>query len=216
MMDLPATRSRLDRDDFEAATGVSRETTERLEAYHALLVKWNKAINLVSRSTMSAVWSRHFQDSAQLVDLAPSKVDRWIDLGSGGGFPGLVVAAILAERQPEAQIVLVESDVRKAVFLSEAARAMALTVKVIAERAEAVTPQHASVVSARALAPLRELFPLVHRHLAREGVGLLPKGAQVDAELTDALVQWRATVQRRASRVGSEGVILLVRDLDRI
>ena len=202
-----------ERDNFRAKTGVSRETLARFDIYHAMLLKWNGAINLFSKATRDAIWTRHFLDSAQLVALAPPQAPRWVDLGSGGGFPGLVVAAILAERQPKTEVVLVESDSRKAVFLSEAARAMGLVVCVLPERAEAVTPQDATVVSARALAPLPQLLSLVHRHLERSGVALLPKGAQVKTELADALVHWHATVQTCQSRLGEGGVILRFTDL---
>lgn len=201
---------------FGRAVAVSRETLDRLDVYAALLRKWNGRINLVARSTLDDLWSRHFLDSAQLVDLAPAPVGRWVDLGSGGGFPGLVVAAVLAERQPDAPVVLVESDARKSVFLNEAARAMDLTVQVIAGRAEAVAAQNAAVVSARALAPLVALFPLVHRHLGLGGIALLPKGARWRDELASALVEWRATVQTWPSQLDRDSVILRVGDLARI
>ena len=110
--------------------GVSRETCERLEAYIALLTRWNARINLVSPATIETVWSRHVADSAQLFDLAPASASSWIDLGSGAGFPGLVVAALAADKQPGRHVTLVESDTRKAAFLTTAAREMDVDVTI--------------------------------------------------------------------------------------
>jgi 16S rRNA (guanine527-N7)-methyltransferase len=182
---------------FQAATGCSAAALQRLETYVALLAKWQAAINLVAPNTLPDLWQRHVLDSAQLLPLAPADTRRWLDLGSGGGFPGLVIAALGAE---SGLIVhLVESDQRKATFLREAARAMNLSnVSVHVKRIEAVEPAalHAAmgglpdVISARALAPLGDLLGLAHRLAGPDTVYLFPKGRQAEDELTGARRYW--------------------------
>lgn len=181
--------------EFQAATGCSDQALERLTIYAALVAKWQKAINLVAPNTLPQLWERHFLDSAQLLPLAPEGTSRWLDLGSGGGFPGLVIAALGIET-----VHLVESDQRKATFLREAARAMVLGahVTVHMKRIEAVEPEalHAAmggapqVISARALASLKELIPLAHRLAGPDTVYLFPKGRQAGDELTEARRYW--------------------------
>lgn len=181
--------------EFQAATGCSDQALERLTIYAALVAKWQKAINLVAPNTLPQLWERHFLDSAQLLPLAPEGTSRWLDLGSGGGFPGLVIAALGIET-----VHLVESDQRKATFLREAARAMVLGahVTVHMKRIEAVEPEalHAAmggapqVISARALASLKELIPLAHRLAGPDTLYLFPKGRQAGDELTEARRYW--------------------------
>lgn len=179
---------------FQKATGCSDQALERLTIYAALVAKWQKAINLVAPNTLPQLWERHFLDSAQLLPLAPKGTTRWLDLGSGGGFPGLVIAALGIET-----VHLVESDQRKATFLREAARAMGLSgVTVHMKRIEAVEPAalHAAmggapqVISARALASLKDLIPLAHRLAGPDTVYLFPKGRQAGDELTEARRYW--------------------------
>ena len=105
------------RSDFAAQSNVSRETLERLDVYADLLRRWTRKINLVSKGSLEGLWTRHFLDSAQLLTLAPESSVSWADLGSGGGFPGAVVAVLAAETRPDLKVTLVESDQRKAVFL---------------------------------------------------------------------------------------------------
>jgi len=150
---------------------VSRETFERLELFSALISKWNPVINLVSKSTIADLWNRHIVDSTQFYqpNLSP-KV--WLDIGSGGGLPGVVLAAILTEKSPETEIRFIESDMRKSTFLRTALREMGLQGTVITDRIEAVTPQQADMISARALADLTTLFDLSSRHLVNGGLCL--------------------------------------------
>ena len=143
-----------DGEAFRRAFDVSRETVERLETHVALLCKWNPRINLVAASTLAEVWTRHVADSAQLWPLRPPGARLWLDLGSGAGFPGLVVAALAAEEAPDLRVRLVESDARKAAFLATVAREADLPAEVLVERWQRLPPQAADVVSARALAPL--------------------------------------------------------------
>lgn len=122
-------------EDFARAFGVSRETLGRLETYEALLKQWQRTINLVAPSTLSDIWHRHFANSAQLLDLAPPRAEHWLDLGSGAGFPGLVLAILLAERG-HGRVTLIESDTRKVAFLGEVARRVGVAVDIRGTRIE--------------------------------------------------------------------------------
>lgn len=199
-----------------AGLDVSRETSGRLERFAALLEKWNAAINLVARSTLADLWDRHILDSAQVFALCPEGARHWADLGSGGGFPGLVVAILAAELRPELRVTLVESDVRKATFLMAAARDCGVSAQVLARRIEAVPPLGADVLSARALAPLDKLLAHAERHLAPGGVALFPKGAQHAAELSEALARWRFRSEKHPSRTDPDSVILKIGEIARV
>lgn len=199
------------------AGNVSRETLARLDILANLLTKWQKTINLVAPASLPDLWRRHIADSLQLVSLVPPSISAWTDLGSGGGFPGLVVAAVLAERD-NAHVELVESDTRKAAFLREASRQADLPVTVHPQRIEKVAQALApgcQVVSARALAPLPKLLELSEPFFAAGAVGLFPKGRDWERELTEARKDWTLDVELQPSRVDSEGRILLVRHLEK-
>jgi 16S rRNA (guanine527-N7)-methyltransferase len=179
---------------FAAAFGVSRETIERLSVYAALLAKWQPAINLVAPSTLPHVWQRHFADSAQLLGFAPARRPlHWLDLGPGAGFPGLVIAILLAERVGH-RVTLIESDARKAAFLGAVVRetglGAAVAVDIVVDRIESPANQTrvgpVDVVSARALAPLSKLLPMAAPFFGPETVGLFAKGRAAAAELTAA------------------------------
>ncbi len=200
--------------EFSREFDVSRETCERLEAYIALLTRWNARINLVAPATIETAWTRHVADSAQLFDLAPESASSWLDLGSGAGLPGLPVAALAAEKAPDLHVTLVESDTRKAAFLATAAREMDLDVTVEPHRIEALTPRPYDVVSARALAPLGRLCALAHRFSGRGTVFLFPKGARVDSELTAATAGWHIRAERIASRTDPEATVLRIVELE--
>tara|TARA_Y100000815_G_scaffold145213_1_gene131482 strand:+ start:2108 stop:2725 length:618 start_codon:yes stop_codon:yes gene_type:complete len=199
-----------------ADLNVSRETLDRLTAYVALLKKWNPAINLVAKSTLENAWSRHIADSAQIFDLAPQGARHWVDLGSGGGFPGAVAAILAAERAPEMRITLVESDQRKATFLRTVARELDVPMTILARRIEDVPPLAADVVSARALASLSVLLGYAARHLAPGGVAIFLKGANHTAEIQEALASWRFDVQKTASRTAPDAVILTIGELSHV
>lgn len=200
--------------EFSREFDVSRETCQRLEAYIALLTRWNARINLVAPATIKTAWTRHVADSAQLLDLAPESASSWLDLGSGAGLPGLPVAALAAEKAPDLHVTLVESDTRKAAFLATAAREMDLDVTVEPHRIEALTPRPYDVVSARALAPLGRLCALAHRFSGRGTVFLFPKGARVDSELTAATAGWHIRAERIASRTDPEATVLRIMELE--
>lgn len=201
---------------FRAAHDVSHETFERLQTYEAMLRKWNPAINLVAPSTLGHLWGRHFQDSAQIFTLAPAGAETWADLGSGGGFPGLIVAILAHGAGRKLNVSLVESDLRKATFLGAVARETAVPVNVIAERAEEVPPIGADVVSARALAPLTNLLNLAARHLAPDGLAIFPKGERHAAELTVALEDWRFSYQTYVSTTERGAAIYAIKGISRV
>jgi 16S rRNA (guanine527-N7)-methyltransferase len=190
----------------------SDATRTRLETLVALVRKWNPAINLVAPSTLENAWDRHIADSAYLVDLVPPP-PHWADLGSGAGFPGLVVAILLAERSPATRVTLVESDGRKAAFLHTAARTLGVSIDVRNARVEALAPLDAQVVSARALAPLDRLLPLALPHLADGGVCLFPKGARAAEELASASGSWSFDLIRHPPPTAAGGEVLEIRNL---
>lgn len=203
------------RSDFGSAFDVSRETVESLEWFEQLLLRWNPRINLIAKSTETSVWTRHFADSAQLWPLAKSHSGRWVDLGSGGGFPGLVIAIIARQQAPALETILVESDARKSAFLISVIAGLSLNARVLTERAETLDRQQATTISARALAPLRVLFPILERHLAPGGECLLLKGAGVESELTEVSRIWDSRVEKISSRTDVSGTILRIGDIRR-
>lgn len=199
-----------------AGLDVSRETLERLEIYEALLRKWNPAINLVARGTMADAWARHFLDSAQIFVLAPPSAHRWLDIGSGGGFPGMVVAIIAAELRPGLSVTLMDSDLRKAAFLNEVARQTGVKATISAGRVEDLPPIGADVISARAFAPLSTLLSLTERHLSPGGTGLFLKGARHEEEIAQALESFRFDLQKVPSQTDPQAVILSVGGITRV
>jgi 16S rRNA (guanine527-N7)-methyltransferase len=193
---------------------VSRETQERLDIIEAQLRKWQPRINLVAPSTMDDIAQRHIADSLQLVELAPG-ARSWIDLGSGGGFPGLVVAAVLADNAV-ANVVLVESNAKKCAFLRETARLAELPVSVICDRIELSVPGLEGafdVVSARALAPLTVLLGFAEPLVARGAIGLFPKGQGVDDEVRQALGAWNFRHDLIQSRTERDARIIRVHSI---
>jgi len=208
----------IDRDDeaaFQAVVNVSRETIERLKRYELLLAKWNPTINLVSRTTLNTIWQRHFIDSAQLWALRPKNTTKWLDLGSGGGFPGLVIAILAAELAPDLRLSLVESDARKASFLLTVVGDLKLAADVYIERAETLQPQNADVITARALAPLSRLFDFTERHAANTCVSLFSKGKSYENELTEARKYWTFRLRKTPSITDQNAVILAIESLRR-
>ena len=195
---------------FQAATNVSRETLGRLEAYAALLRKWQEAINLVSRDSLGDLWRRHMLDSAQLRPLVPDSARILVDLGSGAGFPGLVLAAMGV---PE--VHLIESDARKCAFLREVARALEVGVQIHNRRIEDMPSIAADLVTARALAPLADLLDLAERFLTPHSICLFLKGKGADGELTRAQESWNMTVTRRPSLSDPSGTILRLEHVHR-
>lgn len=200
---------------FARAADVSRETLARLIAYDAALLDWSGRMNLVSRASLTERWRRHFLDSAQLFPLIPERARRLIDIGSGAGFPGLVLAAMGVERG--IGVILIESTGKKCAFLNAAAEAMGLpNVEVRNARAESLALSKADVITARALAPLVKLLDYARPYWGDHTIGLFPKGQDVDRELTDAARCWHMDVKRHASHTSADSVILQVSDLQRV
>lgn len=195
---------------------VSRETHSKLQAFLALVIKWNRTINLVSTNSLLDGWTRHMLDSAQLWGAAQILDGLWLDMGSGGGFPGLVMAIIAKEQAPNMRISLIEADRRKSVFLSEAARQLSLTVDVHPDRVERISGLAASVVSARALAPLDELLGRAKRHLADGGVAVFPKGQGFEAELSVARKRWRFDCDVIQSKTDLKAVMLRIENIQNV
>jgi 16S rRNA (guanine527-N7)-methyltransferase len=195
-------------------TPVSRETEDRLQNYVDLLLEWQAKTNLVAPSTLPNLWTRHISDSLQLLSLAPSAVS-WADLGSGGGFPGIVLACALAEA-PGATIHLVERNAKKAAFLREALRITGSPGLVhladIGDNVDRITGK-VDCVTARALAPLHQLIRFAEPLVKHGAKALFLKGQDVEAELTEATKYWNITPQLHSSRTGGHGWIV---ELDRI
>ena len=204
----------LDAESFSAATHVSRETIALLTQYESLLRKWQKGINLVSSATLDELWRRHMLDSAQLAALAPEGASRWADLGSGGGFPGLVVAILLRER-PGFEMHLVESDQRKCIFMREVIRMTGAPAQVHNMRIEAFAGGAGvfDVISARALAPLDRLFRWDAPLFGPESLGLFLKGQGLQDELTEARKNWIFEAEHSPSQSDPGGSVLKVRGL---
>ncbi|HMK69389.1 MAG TPA: 16S rRNA (guanine(527)-N(7))-methyltransferase RsmG [Xanthobacteraceae bacterium] len=204
-----------DRERALVLTPVSRETLDRLDCFVAILLAWQRRMNLIAPSTESTLWTRHVADSLQLMAPAPG-TRFWADLGAGAGFPGLVIACALADI-PGARVHLVESNAKKAAFLREAARATGAPAVVHATRIEdfvAKAPAPIDVVTARALAPLPKLLSLVYPLLKSGALGIFPKGQDVAAELTEAAKCWKIQASLSPSRTDPKAQIVVVRGLE--
>lgn len=192
---------------------VSRETFLRLKEYEKLLFKWNAKINLVSRSTLDNFWNRHVLDSAQFLSSVSEKAGKWVDLGSGGGLPGLVVAILSDEIEPVNKLFLVEADARKAVFLKTVCRELGLKVEVYNNRIEELPLMSANIVSARALAPLKTLCLYAKNHLEKDGVAVFAKGENWKAELVEAQKKWIFSYEAVKSTLHEGSVVLVLRGI---
>ena len=194
--------------EFAEGSNVSRETLARLEAYVALLIEWNARQNMVSKASLADVWQRHVWDSAQLAPLVPDSAETLVDLGSGAGFPALVLAAM----RPELRVSLYEATAKKCRFLAEAAQVLQVKVDIRNTRIEEAPLEGFDAVTARACAPLGVLLSYASRFQGPQTVNLFLKGQDVEAELKQATKSWRMKVQRHPSRSGS-GTIVEIRKL---
>lgn len=203
-------------EDFAKAVPVSRETLGRLEAYAGLLDEWGRVQDLVAPSTLGDIWHRHIADSAQVLPLAPARATHWVDLGSGAGFPGLVLAILAADR-PGFRMRLVESSNRKCSFLREVARRTGAPVDILCMRIEQIATQRtlgqAEIVTARALAPLGKLLDMAQPLFAHTTVALFLKGRDAAKEIAEAERHWRFQVETTPSRTDPEGRIVEIRQL---
>ncbi|WP_027256981.1 16S rRNA (guanine(527)-N(7))-methyltransferase RsmG [Leisingera aquimarina] len=194
---------------------VSRETFQRLEVFEQVIQKWNPKINLVSKSSLEHIWMRHIADSIQ-VFRCTDPAEHWVDIGSGGGFPGLIIALLAADEAPNMKVTLIESDQRKSAFLRTAARECSVKATVLTERIEKAKPQAADILSARALADLSTLLEFSERHLSPEGVALFPKGESWKKEVDNARQQWQFDAEQVKSLTEQEAVILKIREVARV
>jgi 16S rRNA (guanine527-N7)-methyltransferase len=205
----------LSREDVERKFNVSRETMARLDIHAALLKKWSPKINLVSKDTLEQVWYRHIADSAQLWMIQPLTRGLWLDLGSGAGFPGLVIAALAADHTGT-EFRLIESDARKCAFLQSVIREANLPAQVVTARIEALAPQSADVISARALTSLTGLLEMTEKHRNPDGIGLFHKGRTVHKEVAEAQERWRFIPRLHRSQTDPNAAIVEIGDLDRV
>ena len=198
-----------------AGIDVSRETIDRLNQLESIVLKWNPKINLIAKSTIDNIWVRHILDSAQLFQYAQPNVSTWLDIGSGGGFPGIVMAAMSVGFGYKTDFTFVESDQRKAAFLRAAVRELDLTVTILAERIEEISPQNTEVITARALKSVTELLPMLERHIAPDGVAILPKGRTFADEILVARQHWQFNMSEHISITDIDACILILKDITR-
>lgn len=191
---------------------VSRETLAKLESFVDLVEKWSPKINLISKPSVRQIWDRHIADSAQLFGLT-EKQGLWVDLGSGGGFPGIVIAILATQEEAKWRVTLVESDQRKSAFLRTAIRELDLNANAISERIEDIEPLGADVISARALAELSTLIGFADRHLKVDGTALFPKGQSWQKEHDDAQRQWSYTCEPIRSETNASAAVLKIKDI---
>ena len=196
--------------EFASILNVSRETLERLKIYETMLRSWQNKINLVGSATLDDVWRRHFLDSGQLCQLL-GQANTVVDFGSGGGFPGLVVAII-----SDLPVILVESDKRKAVFLREVSRETSANTEIIEDRIENIKARPAEALTVRALAPITKLLNMLEPWAGSGGVCYFLKGFAVQDELTDAMKYWDISYDIIPSLSNPLGSILCIREFYRV
>ena len=199
----------------DLSKNVSRETFSLLERLAALVEKWNKSINLISKSTVPNLWERHILDSVQIYHATQVNFKRWLDIGSGAGFPGLVLAILAKEKNIDGEIILVESDKRKCAFLYTVRRDLNLNLSIINKRIEECDPQNADIISARALANLTTLFELSFKHMSRKTTFIFPKGKSWQEELFVAEKTWNFSWEAVNSITDSQAVVLKIGELSR-
>ena len=195
---------------FAKKTNVSRETLRKFRSYADLLIRWQASINLVSENTLRDIWRRHFWDSVQLAQFIPKGPCVITDLGSGAGFPGLVLSIYL-----DIEVNLVDSSGKKVAFLREAARVTDANIVLHQGRIEDLVLPKSDFITARALAPLGKLVDLAMPVLSPGGKCLFLKGARAEEELTNAKKEWKMTVRRFPSATNANGVILSIQDIAR-
>ena len=195
---------------------VSRETIVLLQRLGLLVEKWNKSINLISKKTVPEIWNRHILDSAQIFYANKKSFKKWLDMGSGAGFPGLVVAILAQDKNTGGETVLVESDKRKCVFLSTVKRELNLNLTIINNRIEGCDRQQADVISARALADLPSLLDLSFDHLSDNTTLIFSKGKSWKEELVAAEKTWNFSWEAVTSITDAKSVVLKIGELSRV
>jgi 16S rRNA (guanine527-N7)-methyltransferase len=201
---------------FQTAFNVSRETMEALERYKLLLVKWSKQINLVGPSTLKHFWERHALDCAQVFQIIGPEVRRIADFGSGAGLPGLILAALLADRGDNYEVTLVELSGKRCAFLREAARALNVKVTIVQEKIETVDAVSVDLVTARAFAPLDKLLNYAHEWAEKGARIVFLKGEDVQREIDEASTNWAFRSKINTSVTDARGCVLEISDLKRL
>ena len=194
---------------------VSRETSNKLTLFANIVEKWTPRINLISKASVPYIWQRHIEDSMQIYSLVPP-VSSWVDLGSGGGFPAIVVALLAQQDGRNSKFTLVESDQRKCVFLRTAIRELGLKVEVLNDRIENIPPLEANVVSARALAELPLLIGLASRHMKSDGIAIFPKGKNWKVEDAKARKSWAYSNESIPSKTDPSAAILKIKEIKHV
>jgi len=194
---------------------VSRETSDKLTLFANIVEKWTPKINLISKASVPYIWQRHIEDSIQIYSLVPP-VSSWVDLGSGGGFPAIVVALLAQQDGRSSKFTLVESDQRKCVFLRTAIRELGLKVEVLNDRIENIPPLEANVVSARALAELPLLIGLASRHMKSDGIAIFPKGKNWKVEDAKARKSWAYSNESIPSKTDPSAAILKIKEIKHV
>ena len=201
------------RNEFIKSLNVSRETLKGFYEYKTLLSKWNEKINLVSKNTLVDIWERHFLDSGQIIEHVEASGKRWVDVGSGAGFPGLVVALLLRDRKIDCDLVLVEKNSKKGFFLNEVIRKLNLSVEVVNDNIDNLEPLNADILTARAFSELNNLIEIAFRHRKKEGICLFLKGENYRMELDKTLNYWFFDYDIVDSLSSSSGKIIRVKKI---
>ena len=199
--------------EFVKSLNVSRETLNGFYEYETLLTKWNEKINLVSKNTLVDIWERHFLDSGQIIKHVEVSGKRWVDVGSGAGFPGLVVALLLRDRKIDCDLVLVEKNPKKVFFLNEVIRKLNLNVEVVSDNIYTLEPLNADILTARAFSELNNLIEIAFRHRKKEGICLFLKGENYRMELDKTLNYWFFDYDIIDSLSSSSGKIIRVKKI---
>ena len=201
------------RNEFIKSLNVSRETLKGFYEYKTLLFKWNEKINLVSKHTLGDIWERHFLDSGQIIKNVEASGKRWVDVGSGAGFPGLVVALLLRDRKIDCDLVLVEKNPKKCFFLNEVMRKLNLRVEVVNDNIYTLEPLNADILTTRAFSELNNLMEIAFRHRKQEGICLFLKGENYRSELDKTLNYWFFDYDIVDSLSSSSGKIIRVKKI---
>ena len=198
------------------ALNVSRETIDILKEYGQILKKWNNSVNLVSRNSVSNLWKRHILDSAQLGSFLKFDIKTWVDLGTGAGFPGIVIAILAKGELLDLQMTLIESDKRKCVFLSEVVRELNLKVRIISDRIEDCSYLNADIISARALAPMKKLLIYFDLHGNKKCKGLFLKGKNIKTELDECSEFNNYEIKTNSGFFNNSGIVVEVRKKEEV
>ena len=201
------------KNEFVKSLKVSRETLNGFYEYETLLSKWNEKINLVSKNTLVDIWERHFLDSGQIIKHVEASGKRWVDVGTGAGFPGLVVALLLRDRKIDCDLVLVEKNPKKSFFLKEVIRKLNLSVEVVNNNIDTLEPLNADILTARAFSELNNLIEIAFCHRKKEGICLFLKGGNYRGELDKTLNYWFFDYDILDSLSSSSGKIIRVKKI---